>query len=119
MSEGVTITELGCAGHLIVSRHCHWRRHTQVGKFRVSTVGDYYLDHKRRTVGGGDSDYFETMVFMTTGEPEPRNDGCGCLQVTTYSELDCERYATAGEAQAGHERMIAKYAAREALERAR
>lgn len=103
------IVELGCKGHLIVARNCHWHRHTQVGFYRISTIGDYYLRDKRETVGSGNEDFFETMVFKTSRESEPDNDGCGCRQVIDWSELDGERYATAGAAQAGHERYIKKY----------
>lgn len=105
--------ELGCPGHLIVARNCHWRRHTQIGaKYRVSTVGNYYLERsKRETIGAGPDDFFETMVFATTDNPARENDGCGCLEVVSFSELDVVRYATAGEAQAGHEAMVEKYLA--------
>lgn len=110
--------ELGCAGHLIVARYCRWKRHTQVGKYRVSSIGDYYLsltgredDEKRKTIGAGDDAWFETMVFETSDEQDDGNEGCGCRRVKDWSEIDGERYATAGEAQAGHERYVAKYLA--------
>jgi len=105
--------ELGCAGHLIVAAKCHWRRHTQVGGYRVSTVGDYHPDRdgERECVGGSDNAYFETMVFETENALDGGNEGCGCRVVKDWSGIDCERYATAGEAQAGHERYVAKYSA--------
>lgn len=108
----VTVTELGCPGHLVVANRCAWRRHTQVGSsFRVSTVGNYFPGRgaERDTIGSGPNDFFETMVFRTQDAPEPESDGCGCLVVTDYSGLDQARYATAGEAQAGHERYVTKY----------
>lgn len=109
--------ELGCPGHLIDARHCHFRRHTQVGRYRVSTVGNYNpyppgSDHKRATLGVGKADFFETMVFRTTGKPESNNEGCGCEAVADWCEIDSKRYATAGDAQQGHERMVRKYARR-------
>jgi hypothetical protein len=114
--------ELGCAGHLIVANSCRWKRHTQVGKYRISSIGDYYapdLDKltrdpravKRTTIGAGPDAWFETMVFETTDEQEPGNEGCGCHQIKSWGEIDSERYATAGEAQTGHERYVAKYLA--------
>jgi len=103
------ITELGCAGHLIVSNRCRWKRHTQVGNFRISTIGDYYYDGKRQSLDYPANLYFETMVFKTLNEQEEGNEGCGCMQVVSFSELDGERYATAGEAQQGHEKYINKY----------
>jgi hypothetical protein len=112
--------ELGCAGHLIVANSCRWKRHTQVGNYRISTIGDYYgpdLDRidsdrnakKRTTIGAGDDAFFETMVFETEEAQDGGNEGCGCRAVKDWGGLDSDRYATAGEAQAGHERLIEKY----------
>lgn len=103
--------ELGCPGHFIAARNCAWRRHTQVGNYRVSSVGDYFTERggERQTLGASEDSFFETMVFKTTGQPYDGNEGCGCVQVESYQEVDGERYATAGEAQAGHERYVAKY----------
>ena len=102
--------ELGCAGHFICARDCRWRRHTQVGDYRVSSVGDLYLrsePEKRQTIGA--TGYFETMVFKTTGVLCDGNEGCGCVEVAEWSEIDGKRYETAGEAQAGHEHFVRKY----------
>ena len=98
--------ELGCPGHFIDVSSCHFRRHTQVGNFRVSTVGDYYpgRSEKRETVGL--NRFFETMVFKTSDKQDDGNEGCGCREVLNFSEVDFEGYNTAGEAQAGHERMV-------------
>lgn len=103
--------ELGCAGHLIVSSRCRWKRHTQVGNYRISSIGDYYPDRdgKRDTIGAGPDAFFETMVFKTVEAQDADNEGCGCRAVDDWSEIEGERYATAGEAQAGHERYVAKY----------
>ena len=101
--------ELGCAGHLIVARSCQWRRHTQVGLYRISTLGDYYMGEERQTLGATPESYFETMVFKTTGKQEKGNEGCGCQEVPEYCEIDMDRYATAGDAQAGHETFVEKY----------
>lgn len=110
---GRKVVELGCAGHLIVASSCRFRRHTQVGNdFRVSTVGDYYPDHrdgKRDTIGAGDKSFFETMVFRTLKAQDTGNEGCGCHAVADWCEIDGKRYATAGEAQKGHEQFVAKY----------
>jgi hypothetical protein len=75
-------------------------------------VGDLYFkdDLERQTLGAGDKDFFETMVFRTLTRRDPSNEGCGCHQVKDWAELECLRYATAGAAQRGHERMVGKYA---------
>ena len=103
--------ELGCPGHLIVASSCRWHRHTQVGLYRVSTVGDYYLPGGtvRQSLGADSDAFFETMVFRTTGTPEPNNEGCGCMAIMDYTEIECLRYPTAGTAQYGHETVVAKY----------
>lgn len=103
--------ELGCPGHFIAVAHCHWRRHTQVGRYRVSSVGEYHPTggEERHTIGAGEKSFFETLVFRTLAEPAKESEGCGCRSVADWSEMDGQRYATAGEAQAGHERYVAKY----------
>ncbi len=107
----VKVVELGCAGHLIVASRCRWKRHTQVGNYRVSSIGDYYPDRdsKRKTIGAGPDVFFETMVFETLDSQDDDNEGCGCHTVKNWSEIDGTRYATAGEAQRGHEQFVAKY----------
>lgn len=107
-------TELGCAGHFIAARDCAFRRHTQVPGYRISTVGNLYYrvpgdDGERKTLGAGPKSFFETYVFKTTDEPAEDSEGCGCRKVADWSEVEGVRYATAGEAQAGHEAMVAKY----------
>ena len=115
----VKVVELGCPGHFICAKDCRWRRHTQVGnRYRVSTVGDLYFNPppndlnkpvERQTIGGMEGEFFETMVFSTLARRDPDSEGCGCRQVKDWSGLECVRYATAGEAQKGHERMVRKY----------
>lgn len=109
----VEVKHLGCAGHFICARNCLWKRHTEVGNYRISTVGNLFYEHRKEriTLGCDDDSFFETMVFKLTGEYDPSGEGCGCRQVESWSELECERYATAGEAQAGHEKWIERYKA--------
>jgi hypothetical protein len=102
--------ELGCAGHFICHDACLWRRHTQVGRYRISSVGEFQPKGRgRQPIGSGAGDFFETMVFETSDKPNPLSNGCGCMIVPSFSEIDSARYATAGEAQAGHERFVRKY----------
>ena len=105
-------TELGCAGHFICSRECEFRRHTQVRHYRISTIGNlfYKRDGERQTLGAGDDSFFETMVFELSDNLAVGSEGCGCREVIGWTEVDGARYATAGEAQAGHEAMVAKWA---------
>ncbi len=112
MNERVRVTDLGCPGHFICAQDCRWRRHTQIGdRYRVSSVGDYMPQGKRRTIGAGPKDFFETMVFQTRTGQDTGNEDCGCRTVEDWCEIDGARYATAGEAQLGHEGMVEKYRA--------
>jgi len=114
--HGIERIELGCAGHFIGGRSCHWHRHTQVGNYRVSSVGDYYPNEKRETLGASADSFFETYVFKTTDALAKGNDGCGCREVAEWCEIDGSRWATAGEAQAGHESFVSRYLATAVLE---
>ena len=99
--------ECGCAGHFICADRCKYRRHTQVNGFRVSTVGDLWIDGKREKIGSWG--YYETMVFPTSDKPAEGGEGCGCMEVTNWQDVDGKRYETAGEAHAGHEKLVRKY----------
>jgi hypothetical protein len=49
------------------------------------------------------------MVFETADKPVDDSEGCGCLEVVAWSEIDANRYKTAAEAQRGHEALVEKY----------
>lgn len=88
-----------------------------IGKLRgillFAAKGDYFPERSqgRETIGAGKDAFFETMVFKTEPTQDAGNEGCGCRTVLDWSEIANARYATAGEAQAGHERFVAEYAA--------
>lgn len=108
-------TELGCAGHFSGSDNCLWRRHTQVEHYRISTVGLYYPLSSLglpKPFGANPRHWFETMVFATLAKAPPNSGGCGCKAVAEWHEIETARYRTAGEAQRGHEAMVAKYKGR-------
>lgn len=114
----VKVTELGCAGHYIMAPRsadalfpgCMYRRHTQIGdSYRVSTVGDMLLNDKRTPIGINPDDFFETLVFRTTPRECEGVGGCGCHEIEDWAEIDGGRWATAGDAQQEHERLVRKY----------
>ena len=132
----------GNAGHFICARWCQFHLTTQVGKWLISTVGQYLPSESMREIfadnrgieleGKGDArrnDYtrkigfeeigynrtFETMVFLA-GDPCVV-DGCNCgLPLIDGSEIDSNGYDTAGDATAGHMAMCEKYAEKRRLE---
>ena len=99
---------LGYAAHLCVSNRCLFHLATRVGTFIVSTVGHYLPDaHSQPTsIGGGDSDLFETMVFRVNGVC---TCGCGAPEHDGH-ELLTRRYATPKKANKGHLAVCRKVA---------
>ena len=101
----------GNAGHLIVSRDCLFHLSTDVGHYRVSTVGEY--------LPGGSSDFaevgcgrkYETMVFpLGDAHCVAPDCDCGEREVAEWGELDFDGYNLRGEAQRGHLAMCQKWA---------
>lgn len=104
----------GHPAHLCVADRCQFRLNTKVGKYIISTVGEWYPlgtemqsgVTKPQPIGAGDDALFETYVFLAGKEME-----CGCVDIASASELVGRRYATAREAHAGHMECCRKYAA--------
>lgn len=98
----------GYAGHLCVGNDCLFHLCTTVGKYMISTVGDYrpYKDKPMETIGVGAKSFFETYVFEYGGKI--RKCGC-CPEPKSFSEIDGRRWETAIEANAGHEKYVRKY----------
>lgn len=98
----------GYAGHFVGARNCRFHMHTRVGKYRISTVGDYHPPHKpgdeMETIGAGPDSFFETFVFEVEGMG---THGEG--EITGWGEIDGERYATAEAACRGHMAYCWKY----------
>ena len=131
----------GAHGHFVCGHYCRWHLCTQVGPWLVSSVGRLLLSEGVRELlarsrgvelkGMGDAreaDYldkigyeplgggkatFETMVFRAG--PPCAEEGCDCGQPTPsdWTEVAGERYATAGEATAGHYRWCDEFAGME------
>ena len=96
----------GYAGHLIVSRRCAYHLCTRVGNYLVSTVGAYYQDpgdDKLTPVGSGSDEFFETFVFVCSGEHD------GDPIVKEYVEIFGVRYNNSLDAELGHYETCWKY----------
>lgn len=101
---------LGMPGHFIGSNRCVWHMTTIVGPYLVSTVGDWRpFDGNAKPEQIGVDRLYETMVFMA-GTPCARPE-CMC-GVPSHDDMsiDFAGYNMAGDAQAGHEKMVKKWA---------
>ena len=104
----------GAPGHFCGASECRFHLTTDVGYYRVSTVGEWLPGDSLiwEEFGGELGSWYETMVFPLS-EAACVEDGCGCglRAVATWIELGCQRYHTRGEAQRGHMAMCEKWAA--------
>ncbi|HUX39330.1 MAG TPA: hypothetical protein VMV44_15630 [Rectinemataceae bacterium] len=83
---------------------------TKVGKYLISTVGDYFPMNAEKREEIGYKRFYETMVFKA-GKP-CKADGCRCgMPAIDGQELDFAPYNTAEDAQEGHLAMCEKYEA--------
>ncbi len=95
----------GDAGHFCAASACRFHLCTKIGKYLVSTIGEYYPDGKQMHQVGLNRLY-ETMVF-DAGEP----CACGCGRPKHKGDcLDSANYDKPGDANAGHIAMCMKYA---------
>ena len=107
----------GTAAHFICSARCKFHLATLVGKYIISTVGEYIAPDNRMEsndyypIGAGNNRLYETMVFRWGGET--CNCGCGLPVPADWREIDAAYYADARSATAGHMGMCRAYAERE------
>lgn len=108
-------TWFGNAGHFICSSWCKFHLTTQVGRFLVSTVGEYVPLYKAQTEQmeraflsknpfGEEIGYgrlYETMVFETSGVCEAKGCACG-LPMIIPSEIKFDGYNNRKDANFGH-----------------
>lgn len=130
---------MGHPGHFICSRDCRFFMCTKVGKYLISTVGEYLPDYQIREImaesrkvvleGKGDArlaDYmkkigyedlhfdgwkYETMVFPIGKRKVPKGDETCCpYSASNWRGLDEIYYKTGKEAFEGHYKMCSKWA---------
>ena len=114
----------GEAAHFICGRWCRFHLATKVGKYLVSTVGEYV--HPRHGTGSeqGESDWlkknwpgedigherkYETMVFLAGKPCDSPLCGCGLPKIDG-NELAMAGYNRADDATRGHAKMCVKWA---------
>ena len=95
----------GNAGHFCGSGDCRFHLTTLVGKYIISTIGEWRPMGATKDKEIGISGFYETMVFVHAGNCE-----CGCgLPMMNCSEIDGLRYNKPKAATAGHNKICLKY----------
>lgn len=96
----------GQPGHFICADRCVFHLHTHVGKYCISTVGEYFplglpaREGTKPEPTGASKHLYETMVFELDEKKE---------SIVNYSELDARRWMTRDEANNGHLDMCKKW----------
>lgn len=100
----------GQPGHFCAAHRCMFHLHTHVGRWCVSTVGEYRpsanhdedFTEQPHDMGAFPGMKYETMVFELDG------DGPDASPIN-HSELDVRRCRTQGEANKMHRQMCLKW----------
>ena len=85
-------------GHFCGASQCRFARHTHVGPYCVSTVGDYWPRGAKQREDIGYKRSHETMVFRLDDKGE-----------TDGHPIDFAPYKSDEAAAIGHERMVRKW----------
>lgn len=100
----------GVAGHFICAHSCKFHLCTQVGKFLVSTIGEYTYDPESFDyIELGYQRKYETMVFKAGAKCVSKDCECG-LPTIDGRELGFKGYNKRGDAIKGHYAMCLKVA---------
>ena len=106
ITTGPTVQHYNHPLHFIGAHECLFHMGTSVGKFIVSTVGDYRprgLGTTQKEIGYGRT--YETYVFNWHGDQEE----CGRPRLTDLSEIDSLSANSDAEAAANHAEMVSRY----------
>ena len=98
------------AGHFIGSSSCNFRMNTYVGKYIVSTVGEYKnsLTKEGEWEPLGMDRLYETMVFKA------QRSGYGCCKwrIIVEKEMDMKGYNDEKSAYKGHLELCKKWSSK-------
>jgi hypothetical protein len=125
------------AGHFIGSLHCRFHLNTYVGRYIVSTVGDYWPERRTREIHAEvhdlkwymenkdlkgyefDMAYMDKFGYEDIGwdrkyetmvfHAHKGKDLCCPYRAKDWSEIDYAGYKTAKEAVAGHNKLCNKW----------
>jgi len=93
-------------GHFIEASNCRFILNTYVGKYIVSTVGEYVSPLSDKEFAQiGFNRLYETMVFTA----QKTKTKCCPYMVKDYTELEMIGYNDAGEAYKGHLKACKKW----------
>ena len=99
----------GNAGHFICGHLCRFHLTTEVGRYLVSTVGEYISPMTNEVDEVGCGRKYETMVFKVIDHRD-----CGCPDVE-FAELDCRGYNNHQDATRGHIAVCRKWETKDAV----
>lgn len=102
----------GMAGHFCAGNSCRFHLATEVGNFRVSTIGAYVspLDKENYSEVGHQRKY-ETMVFRIADGQAVCTCGCQMKDLESWTELEMLPANDPDTARKNHMEACLKYAA--------
>lgn len=107
--------QFGHPGHFCDADRCRFSRHTHVGAFCISTVGDYHPSHAATDAPHSLDTYpdhlYETAAFLLANHGQPLR---GEVQVKRLTALDTRYSATEQAAEATHLAMCHRFSGRQA-----
>jgi len=96
------------AAHFICGNACQFKLATYVGKYIVSTVGDYPDSITGKFTNIGANRMFETMVFKA----KKSDNKCCPYEIIVEKHVDMEGYNKQEDAMEGHYKLCEKWSKR-------
>ena len=97
------------AGHCIIGDQCRFHLSTYVGKYLVSTIGEYCTERSSREINAfeniGCDRKYETMVFKA----KKSKHKCCPYKMISGDNIDMDSYNDADSAYAGHLKICKKW----------
>ena len=92
----------GLSGHFIGAHKCIFRLCTDVGDYRISTIGAYYIDNKMNEIGLGR--HYETFVFEIKDNLNDRDELIILLEIDSEG-INVNDFKSPFEADEAAEKM--------------
>ena len=91
--------------HFCAAQWCKFFLNTYVGKYIVSTIGEYHSPAAKEIKEIGLQRKYETMAFSA----KKSNEKCCPFTVNNFTEIDMKGYNNAEEAVKGHYQLCNKW----------